>query len=184
MSVARAHVVWTYDDYRQLPDDGKRYEIIDGELFVSPSPTTTHQKVSKRLQFALMTQVENKGLGVVFDAPVDVIFGATCVVVPDLLVMDSTRKNRISERGIEGAPDLIVEILSPSTAKIDQGTKLKLYASEGVQEYWIVDAAACTIEVFGLRADGYHLDRTFGPGDTVVSSIFSIAIPTDDLFAP
>lgn len=182
-SVQPARVTWTYADYRNMPEDGNRYEIIDGDLLVTPAPTTLHQTVSKRIQFALMQQVEQTGLGVVFDAPVDVIFSETHTVQPDLLVVRTSRRAIVSPRGIEGAPDLIVEILSPGTELVDRTTKLKLYAAKGVAEYWIVDAAAHAIEVHALGPVGYELRGRFGPGERVSSGLFTLDLPVDPIFA-
>jgi Uma2 family endonuclease len=181
--VKPARVTWTYADYRGLPDDGNRYEILDGELLVTPAPTITHQKVSKRIQLVLMLQIEQKGLGVVFDAPVDVIFSETWTVQPDLLVVRAERSAIVTERGIEGAPDLVVEIISPKTAITDRQQKQKLYASQGVAEYWLVDPAAHSIEVLELGEEGYTLRGRFGPGDRLESGLFALDLPLDPVFA-
>jgi len=178
-----ARVIWTYSDYRGLPDDGNRYEIIDGDLHVTPAPTTTHQTVSKRIQLALMLQVEEPGQGIVFNAPIDVIFSETQAVQPDLLVVRSERRAIISERGIEGAPDLVVEILSPSTETRDRTQKSKLYASHGVAEYWLVDCSAHAVEVLALAPEGYVRHRRYGPGERVESEVFEVGIELDAVFA-
>ena len=171
---------------RLMPDDGQRYEIIDGDLIVNPSPSTTHQKVSKRLQFELMRQIEETGAGVVFDAPTDVIFSKTRTVVPDLLVVRASRSNIITERGIERAPDVVIEILSPSGAELDKIRKRKLYAEQGVPEYWIVDPATHAVEVLTLATGvgDYETWHLFGPGDRIASSVFEIDIDLDRVFRP
>jgi len=178
-----ARVTWTYADYRGLSDDGNRYEIIDGELLVTPAPTTTHQKISKRIHFALMAQLEQRGLGVVYYAPIDVIFSETQTVQPDLLVVRAGREGIITERGVEGAPDLIIEILSPRTASTDRTQKQKLYASRGVAEYWLVDPDAHSVEVLTLGDEGYTLRGRFGPGELVSSGLFELDLPIDPIFA-
>lgn len=178
-------VVWDYDDYRQMPDDGLRYEVLEGDLLVSPAPTLTHQTVSKRLHYALLRQIEEKGLGYVYAAPTDVIFSGTSVVQPDLLVIRPSRSNRLSQRAVEGAPDLIIEILSPHSEAVDRRRKPKLYASQGVLEYWVVDAEEHRVEVFTIGADGaFQLHRSYGAGEQVDSTLFAVAIAVDDLFAP
>jgi Uma2 family endonuclease len=177
-----AHVTWTYDDYRLLPDDGNRYEVIDGDLVVTPVPTTTHQRVSKRIQLALMLQIEERGLGVVYNAPIDVILSATRTVQPDLLVIREARTGIVTERGIEGPPDIIVEILSPSTATVDRNTKSRLYASVGVAEYWIVDPSAHLVEIFELTATGYREFGRFGPGTKIASRLFALDLEVDSVF--
>lgn len=180
--VQPAHVTWTYEDFCQLPADGRRYEILEGDLYVNPAPTTTHQTISKRLQFELMVQLERTGKGIVFDAPVDVIFSDKTVAEPDLLVVRPARRNIISERGIEGAPDLIVEILSPSTARNDRGVKSKVYAANGVAEYWIVDGSARRVELYSLGATGYGEATVFGPGSRALSRVFEFELSVDALF--
>jgi Uma2 family endonuclease len=165
-----------------LPDDGRRYEILEGELHVNPAPTTIHQTISKRLQLELMLQLERTGKGVLFNAPVDVIFSDATVAQPDLLVMAPARRNLISERGIEGPPDLIVEILSPRTERTDREIKFRLYASAGVREYWIVDARARRVEVFSLEPTGYGEPTSYRPGTQARSAIFEFAVSVDALF--
>jgi Uma2 family endonuclease len=179
----KAAVTWTYSDLRSIPDDGKRYEIIDGELIVTPSPSTVHQTVSKRIQFLLMQQVEHTGQGAVFSAPLDVIFSATRTVVPDLLVVSASRRGIITERGVEGAPDLVFEILSPSTRSLDLQAKRKLYASEGVREYWLADPEAHTLELLVLGPDGYESHGIAGPGQRLRSTIFELDLEIDPVFA-
>lgn len=167
-----------------MPDDGLRYEVIDGDLVVTPSPSTTHQTVSKRIQFVLMLQVEERGLGQVFNAPIDLIFSKTRTLQPDLLVIRTERLQIISDRGIESAPDLVIEIVSPSTEKTDRDPKSKLYAQEGVCEYWIVDASSQTFEVYSLAQNGYTLAGKYGAGDKVVSQVFEIDLDVDRVFRP
>jgi Uma2 family endonuclease len=134
------------------------------------------------LLLELMLQLEKAGHGIVFTAPIDVIFSDTRVAQPDLLVVRTARRNIISERGIEGAPDLIVEIASPRTERADREIKSKLYAAAGVGEYWIVDPRSRRVELFELGATGYGLAHVFGPGTTVRSRSFAVSIEVDALF--
>lgn len=180
----RARVTWTYSDLHLMPEDGNRYEIIDGELLVTPSPTTTHQTISKRIGFQLMVQIEQEGLGIVFYAPLDVVFGDTRVVQPDLLVLRPERRSFVTRRAVECAPELIIEILSPATEQRDRTAKRKLYASEGVLEYWLVDPQQHTVEVLILQDEGYARHDLFGPGQTVGSVTFEVSFPIDPIFAP
>ena len=150
-------VVLTYEDYAALPDDGRRYEIHDGELSVTPAPGTRHQRISGRLSDLLRAHVKATGIGEVLYAPVDVILANTSIVQPDLIYIAPDRASRVSARGIEGAPTLAVEILSPSTGMIDRSTKLQLYARHGVPYYWIVDQEARAMETYVLRAGGSEL---------------------------
>ena len=118
-----------YEDYAGIPPDRNRYEIIDGQLFVTPAPSPIHQRVSRRLQRTLEDYFHGRGLGEVFNAPIDLILTFHDVVQPDLVVATPAQ---VSARGIEGVPLLVVEILSPSTAKQDRTVKAKLYAALGV----------------------------------------------------
>jgi Uma2 family endonuclease len=139
-----------YSDLQVTPDDGRRYELVRGELLVSPSPTPTHQRVLKRLHLALVEYFEGRALGEVFFAPVDLILTNHDVFVPDLLVVGDP--SSVSGRGIEAPPLLVVEILSPSTRKQDRGLKAQRYRELGVRHYWIVDPDGRRIEC--LRSEG------------------------------
>jgi Uma2 family endonuclease len=152
-------VVLTYKDYAALPADGRRYEIHAGELSVTPAPSPRHQRILGRLNHVLRLHVEERRLGEVLFAPIDLILGETTIVQPDLLYLDPGRAGLVSDRGIEGAPTLVVEILSPSTTVIDRATKTQLYARHGVPYYWIVDPEARTVEAYVLVAQGYELVR-------------------------
>lgn len=144
-----------YEDFARLPDDGKRYEVLDGELYVTPAPSPLHQRPSKRLQRRLEDYFEARGLGEVFNAPLDVILGPHDIVEPDLVIVGSPAQ--VSSRGIEGAPLLVVEILSPSTRSRDRGVKLRRYAELGAAHYWIVDPDAATIECRRLAEGQWQL---------------------------
>jgi Uma2 family endonuclease len=144
----------TYEDYRQFPDDGMRYEILDGEIFMTPAPSPAHQYTSKRLQRTLEGYFEGERRHLVFNAPIDVILSDADVVQPDLVVVQEGPQ--ISARGIEGTPLLLVEILSPSKPQYDRVTKARRYAERGVPHYWIVDPQARTVECFRLDRDNYQ----------------------------
>ena len=132
----------TYEDYLQFPEDESRHEIIDGDHYVSAAPFVPHQRILKRLMVQLYRKFEETGLGEVLPAPVAVVLSRTDVVEPDLVVVPDEHASMIRRERIEGAPDLVVEILSPSTAYRDRGLKLDLYRKSGVGEYWIVDPGA------------------------------------------
>jgi Uma2 family endonuclease len=155
MAIHRA--VLTYEDYAALPDDGRRYEIHSGELSVTPALGTNHQRVSRNLYDALGAHVKAQVLGEVLYAPVDVILANTTIVQPDLIFVAPAHASRVSRRGIEGAPTLAVEILSPSTTTIDRSTKLQLYARYGVPYYWIVDPEVRALEAYELADGAYRL---------------------------
>jgi Uma2 family endonuclease len=145
--MALAQITW--QDVQQLPDDGNRYEAIEGELYVTPAPKVHHQRVSRRLERALYALVQDSGLGEILHAPIGVEFPATAEgVQPDIIFVSSERRGIVADDWIRGAPDLVVEILSPTTAARDRGVKRKLYERQGVAEYWIVDPDAAAVEVW------------------------------------
>ena len=158
----------TYEDYVTLPDDGRRYEILDGELAVSPSPSSAHQRVSENLGGLLYTWVKTHRLGRIWRAPLDLILADTVVVQPDIMYVSPERASIVTDRGIEGAPDLVVEILSRSTGRRDRGAKKRIYARHGVGRYWLVDPEACTLEIFALR-EGKHEQVAAHAGNMVVA---------------
>ena len=151
MAVPALHRKRTYEDYRRTPDD-ERYELLDGELIMVPAPRVDHQRVVVRLTILLQTFVEERGLGEVLVAPCDVVLSDTDVVQPDVLFVSRERAHVIVPENLRGAPDLVVEVLSPSTGERDRTVKRALYARHGVREYWQVDPQARTVTV--LRAPG------------------------------
>ncbi len=144
----------TYQDYLELPDD-KRYEIIDGELFEMSSPTFRHQEILSNLHLIFGPYVRGNLLGMVLFAPIDVILADDSIVQPDFIFIAESRRYIIEEHAIVGAPDLVIEILSPSTAVHDRNRKADLYARYGVAEYWMVDTETETIEIRRLGDAGY-----------------------------
>jgi len=158
----------TYQDYAALPDDGRRYQILDGELFEIPTTGSRHQEISGNLMVAIYAHVKAHGLGKVLPAPLDVILSDTSIVQPDLVFVAVDRLGRVSARGIEGAPTLAIEILSPTTAALDRRRKRDLYARHGVTYYWIVDGDARTIEMYRLAGETYEL-LARATGDAPVS---------------
>ncbi len=160
MEAIRKDIKFTYQEYRHLPED-KRYELIEGELYMTPSPQEAHQRFSWRLQFQLGKFIEEKNLGYIYDAPMDVYLSEFNVVQPDLMFIARERKGIIKKDFIQGAPDLVVEILSPSTSSRDQIMKKQLYGKFGVVEYWIVDPEAKTIEILSQGNTGLETLRVF-----------------------
>ncbi len=169
---------FTHADLLVMPDDGRRREIIDGELFVTRSPKFSHQAISRRICAAFLKYLEARPIGEIAYAPLDVILSDLDVLEPDLLfVLNEHRK--IIKDWVRGAPDLVVEILSPATAASDRGPKLKSYARYGVTEYWIVDPDAHAIEIYRLTPEGYELTRTCTDKETLTSTLlpgFSLAV--------
>ena len=138
----------TYRDYAALPEDGRRYELHDGLLRVTPAPSPQHQIIVANLLVQLRQHVKRRGLGEVLCAPLDVIFSDTTVLQPDLVWLEPSRVGAISRRGIEQPPTLVIEILSPSTAGVDRGIKRTLYRRNRVTWLWLVDPDARAIEVY------------------------------------
>ena len=158
---------WTYAEYMRLPMSGTtRYEVIDGELAVTPSPTSWHQIGIANLMHVLDNFVREHRLGRLLPSPIDVLFGEGDYLQPDLVFVRADRAHLVSERGIEGPPDIVVEILSPSTADRDRGIKLERYRHFGVADYWIVDLEAKAIEVWRL-ADSAQEPVVVGTGETL-----------------
>jgi Uma2 family endonuclease len=173
-----ASLKYTHADLQLMPDDGKRREIINGELYVTPSPVNYHQKILFNLTLAMGKFLEDNPLGELRFAPLDVILSEHDVLEPDLLLVLNDHKD-ILQDWVRGAPDLVIEILSPTTEARDRGIKLKAYARYGVQEYWIVDPIAQVIEVYRLTAEGYHLAATCAKGNAVETPLlpgFSLAV--------
>ena len=180
-------VKFTYEDFVNFPNDGKRHEIIDGEHFVTPAPTIKHQRVVRRLLTALSNLLEGRAVGEVFAAPVDVVFSDLDVVEPDLLYVSRERTAMLTDAHMRGAPDLVVEILSPGTRKTDEITKRKLYERFGVQEYWVVDPELDAIKVY-RRVEGAFVrveELSAEAGGTLTTPLLpGFAVSLAAVFAP
>jgi Uma2 family endonuclease len=148
---------WTYAEYARLPDDGNRYEVLDGEVLVTPAPTPHHQKVILRLAVMLLEHVEGRGLGFVFQ-DVDLLFATGHFLRPDLVVVPASHRAGITDRGVEIAPALVVEVLSPSSRTIDRVKKPRRYLDFGVLAYWVVDPFEGAIWIWD-RAGGPEAPR-------------------------
>jgi Uma2 family endonuclease len=175
----------TYDDYLVLPNDGRRYQILEGELDVNPAPTTRHQKISMRLEHQLVSHVEAQCLGLVLYAPVDVMLDERNVVQPDIVFVSTERMPIVEEAKIAGAPDLVVEILSPASARTDRGPKASIYARHGVAWYWLVDPAEDLVEEYELVGRGYTLRGRLGRESVFRPALFpGLEIALEPLFRP
>ncbi len=175
----------TYADYAALPDDGRRYELIDGELVMTPSPGFPHQWVVGRLFVTLDEHVRSRKLGIVFLSPLDVILSERSAPQPDIGFVDRAGEALITDRGIEGAPHLVVEVLSPSRPAHDLVTKRRLYREHGVPHYWIADPERRTLEGLVLGREDYALEAQFS-GDEVASlrPFPALAIPLAEVWWP
>lgn len=160
-----ARAILTYADYEALPNDGRRYEVHDGEIAVTPAPSPRHQQISRNLFRVLDRHVRERALGEMLYAPVDCILSDVTIVQPDIVFLATTRLGAISGRGIEGAPTLAIEIVSRQSRQFDRITKFQLYARHGVEHYWIVDPDGAAIQAFSLAGDRYHPSGVLeGPG--------------------
>jgi Uma2 family endonuclease len=140
-------------DYEEMPAGPPYYQVIEGDLVMSPSPNIYHQALVGRIYSLLLQFLEKKPLGEVFVAPLDVFLSEINVYQPDVIFISNQRRSILTEHGLEGAPDLAVEVLSPGTARFDKGSKRKVYARAGVQELWLVDPDAKLIHVYQLAKD-------------------------------
>ena len=184
MTTPRAGVKYTYEDYCKLPDDGNRYEVIDGVLYMAPAPHPRHQRSLLNLTALFIPFVTGEGaLGELFFAPIDVIFASEDIFQPDLIFISRERLHIITDRGLEAPPDLAVEVLSPSTRSRDLNLKRRRYAHFGVPEYWPVDPQTRTIRALEL-VNGEYLERgTFGIGDELTTPLVpGLVIPVSRVF--
>jgi Uma2 family endonuclease len=149
----RPDLKYTYDDFLHFPNDGRRHEIIDGEHYVTPSPNLRHQRIARKLLSLLDAHVTAQHLGEVFMAPFDVVLTDLDIVEPDLFYISAARAAIVTDQNVRGAPDLVIEVLSPSTHKTDEVTKRKLYDRCGVLEYWVIDPELETVKVY-RRSEG------------------------------
>ncbi len=172
----------TYEDYRNTPDD-VRYEVHDGELIRMPSPNTQHQTIRMDIGTALYSFVTKRESGTVWPVLLDVVLTDTDIVQPDIMFISNECSHVLTEDNISGAPDLVIEILSPSTASIDRTFKRTLYERHGVNEYWMVDTSAKNITVLILGENGYELSGIYGEGQTLTSpTLPGFSLNIDDLF--
>ena len=175
---------WTYADYAALPDDGRRYEILDGMLYMVAGPNTAHQRAVGRFFYHLTTHVELTGRGMVFHSPYDVELAPKDVAQPDVVVVLNAHLDIIKASHIVGVPDLLVEVLSPGTAAQDRRRKRERYARAGVPEYWIANPFRKMVEVLVLEGDAYRSLGVFSGAETLPSRIVpDFPVPVEQFFA-
>lgn len=172
---------WSYERYRDLPDDGNRYEVLEGRLYLTPAPSSYHQLVSRRIQF-LFYQLEQAGQGQIYNAPIDVLLPGADPAQPDLVYLTVQQEGFITKRGIEGVPELVVEVLSPSTAKRDRVDKLHIYRKAGVRRYILVDIEARTLEILLLDGQNYLVETSLGPEDKFSLEDYGVTFQMDEIF--
>jgi Uma2 family endonuclease len=156
---SRPGVKLTYDDFLLFPDDGKRHELIDGEHYVTPSPNLKHQAIVGSLLAQIWTYLRANPIGRVYAAPLDVVFSHFDVVEPDLLYVSEARREVLTTQNVQGAPDLVVEVGSPSTRRRDEKLKHQLYERFDVTEYWVVDPDIDVVRVYRLVGGTYERAR-------------------------
>jgi Uma2 family endonuclease len=170
-------------DIWDTPDDGKRYEVIDGELYVTPPPKWSHQRGLSKLHIRLGAWIYDNNLGEMVEAPVGVVLDEHNGLQPDIVYVSRERLHIISERGVEGAPDLVVEALSPSTRARDKGVKMRRYAAAGVSHYWQLDPRTEFLDAYRLIEQDYELTGRYGPGSVFRPELFpGLEIPIDELW--
>jgi Uma2 family endonuclease len=147
---------WTYEAYAALPDDGQRYEIVQGVLMMSPAPEPSHQGIAGEIYRYLCLQILDKGRGLVFTSPIDVVLSASTTTQPDVVALLKEHLDRLQKKYIMGAPDLVVEVISPGSKTYDRLVKYGVYEKAGVPEYWLVNASEQTIEIFLLESGAYR----------------------------
>jgi Uma2 family endonuclease len=173
----------SFDEFRELPSDGKRYELVGGEVHVTPAPATRHQAIVQNLSGNLWPYVIINNLGELWTAPLDVRLSSETALQPDLVFISNARAGIIQENWIAGAPDLVVEVLSPSTATYDRATKLPIYAAAGVPEVWLIDSRAKTLDVLRLQTKKYIVEAALAGDQVLTSSLFpGWRLPLRDLF--
>ncbi|HLF12695.1 MAG TPA: Uma2 family endonuclease [Gammaproteobacteria bacterium] len=188
MSVTKSRIPFTYEDYKSLPEAmDRRYELMDGELCLMAAPTTTHQAISQNIEFLLVQHARATRCGRVLHAPVDVVLlgesSRRDVVQPDIVFVCSARGEIVTDAEVTGAPDLLVEILSPGTEERDRGYKKTLYERNGVREYWIVDPEQESIDMFCLGAAGFDTPVRYRLDDELASTVIpDLRIPVVDVF--
>ena len=168
MTQQKPKIKFTVADYMTTPED-RRYQLLDGDLILAPAPTIRHQRILRRLAVLLDELAVENGLGEVFLAPCDVVLSNYDVFQPDILFVSNERRGLITEANIQGAPDLVVEILSPATAQHDREYKRTLYSRHGVREYWLVDPEEDSVEVWTESGTGLVQTAAFQLGDTLAS---------------
>ncbi|ODS52555.1 MAG: hypothetical protein ABS36_16000 [Acidobacteria bacterium SCN 69-37] len=183
----RPGVKLTYDDFLLFPDDGLRHELIDGEHYVTPSPNLDHQRISGRLYLAIGNYLQAHPTGEIVYAPFDVVFSRHDVVEPDLLYLSNERASRVvTQTSVQGAPNLIIEILSKSTRRRDRTIKQRLYERSAVDEYWMVDPVTASIRILRQRAGRFAAaaDLRADAGDVLTTPLLpEFTVPLAEIFA-
>jgi len=171
MAKLKTKIKFTYEDYKNLPEsETRRYELLEGELVMVPSPNYEHQRISGNLEFILRGFIQERNLGIIIYAPFDVHLGED-IVQPDILFISKERSGIITEAEVRGAPDLVIEVLSLATAGRDRTYKRTLYAKHGVKEYWLVDPEKKAVEVCTLKEKGFEIAGVYNKTEILTSPL-------------
>jgi Uma2 family endonuclease len=171
----------TVENYKLLPETGPRYQLIQGDLYMAPAPNRFHQEISRNLQFELHSYLKRNRVGKLFNAPFDVYLDAVNVFQPDIVIVLNERLGILTDDGAEGAPELVVEILSQKTRSLDLVNKKQEYARAGVKELWIIDPEPRTITVYQFALNGVEKIRQVDQRDTLSTDLlpgFHLAVET------
>lgn len=186
MRPATPGVKLTYDDFVLFPEDGQRHELIDGAHYVTPSPARKHQAIVWNLTLLVGNYLRDQPVGRAFSAPFDVVFSEFDVVEPDLLFISSARLlDVLTTKHVRGAPDLVVEIGSPTTRKRDETIKRRLYERFGVSEYWVIDPEAESVRVYRRTGEGYAraVELTLERNDVLTTPLLAgLDLPLERIF--
>jgi Uma2 family endonuclease len=162
----------TIEDYRELPETGPRYQLIEGDLYMAPAPNRYHQDISRNLEYILLEYLEENPIGKLYHAPFDVYLDQHNVFQPDIVFVSNARLSILTDVGAEGAPDFVIEILSPKTAKLDWMSKRHVYARSGVHQLWIIDPEQKRIEIYLLSKDAAVPAAVYSETDEFESAVF------------
>lgn len=166
-----------------MPDDGRRYEVLNGSLYMAPAPNRTHQRISRNLCRIIYDYLHRHKIGEAYDAPFDVYFDSLNVVQPDLVYVSNAQKDVLVAEGVRGTPDLVVEILSPGTTKRDLRDKLDLYVKSGVREIWIISPTDRSVRVYLPHEFKSEPARVLSESEVLKSPFFpGLAIPCEEIF--
>ena len=185
MKPAGSHLKLTYEDFVLFPDDGKRHELIDGEHYVTPSPSLRHQRLLGRLHLMIGGWLQTNPIGEAFLSPLDVVFSDFDVVEPDLLYISTARREILTKQNVQGAPDVVIEVGSPGTRKRDETIKRRLYERSDVSEYWIVDPDLDVVRIYRREGAGFDRPRELSreAGDALTSPLFpQLELSLDAIF--
>jgi Uma2 family endonuclease len=175
----------TAEDYYNLPDNGMRYWLIEGELYMAPAPNLYHQTISGNLEFILRSYLEQNPLGIVLHAPVDVVFHGESIWQPDIFVVLNANRHILKEQRCEGVPDFIVEILPPNHRELDLHTKKTIYARQGVTEYWVIDPESKEISIYRFDENMIEpVTQTKSPAKATSPLFPGLTIELDAIFRP